>query len=156
MRDNLFARVQEAMPGATSPFLDTATRRYSYGDLDRISAALGHRLQALGVRKGDRVAAQVEKSPQAVFLYLACLRTGAVYLPLNTGYTLRELDYFFGDAEPRVIVCDPAKESEVDALAGTRAAVVTLPISHLCLAIPTISRRCSTPRAPPAAPRARC
>jgi malonyl-CoA/methylmalonyl-CoA synthetase len=126
MRDNLFARVQEAMPGATSPFLDTATRRYSYGDLDRISAALGHRLQALGVRKGDRVAAQIEKSPQAVFLYLACLRTGAVYLPLNTGYTLRELDYFFGDAEPRVIVCDPAKESAVGTLAGACTAVVTL------------------------------
>jgi malonyl-CoA/methylmalonyl-CoA synthetase len=125
MRGSLFARIQETMPGATSPFLDTATRRYTYGDLDRISAALGHCLQALGVQKGDRVAAQVEKSPQAVFLYLACLRIGAVYLPLNTGYTLRELDYFFGDAEPRVIVCDPAKASDIGGLAGARA-VVTL------------------------------
>jgi malonyl-CoA/methylmalonyl-CoA synthetase len=122
---NLFTHVQAAMPGPARPFLDTATRRYTYGDLDRRTAALGHRLQALGVRKGDRVAAQVEKSPPAVFLYLACLRIGAVYLPLNTGYTLRELDYFFTDAEPRVIVCDPARESEVAALAGA-AAVVTL------------------------------
>src|SRR5919106_11903 len=125
MRGSLFARIREAMPGATSPFLDTATRRYTYGDLDRISAVLGRRLQALGVQKGDRVAAQVEKSPQAVFLYLACLRIGAVYLPLNTGYTLRELDYFFGDAEPRVIVCDPAREPDVAGLGGARA-VVTL------------------------------
>jgi malonyl-CoA/methylmalonyl-CoA synthetase len=125
MRGSLFARIQEAMPGATSPFLDAAKRRYTYGDLDRISGALGHRLQALGVQKGDRIAAQVEKSPQAVFLYLACLRVGAVYLPLNTGYTLRELDYFFGDAEPRVIVCDPTKESDTGGLAGARA-VVTL------------------------------
>jgi malonyl-CoA/methylmalonyl-CoA synthetase len=125
MRGSLFARIQEEVPGATSSFLDTATRRYTYGDLDRISAALGRRLQALGVQKGDRVAAQVEKSPQAVFLYLACLRIGAAYLPLNTGYTLRELDYFFGDAEPRAIVCDPAKESDIGGLAGARA-VVTL------------------------------
>jgi malonyl-CoA/methylmalonyl-CoA synthetase len=125
MSDSLFARIRAAMPAPASPFLETATERYSYGDLDRLSAVLGHHLVALGVGKGDRVAVQVEKSPQAVFLYLACLRVGAVYLPLNTGYTLHELDYFFGDAEPRVIVCDPAKESQIRALAGARA-IVTL------------------------------
>jgi malonyl-CoA/methylmalonyl-CoA synthetase len=125
MNDSLFAHIRAAMPSPERPFLETAERRYSYRDLDRLSAALGQRLQALGVGKGDRVAVQVEKSPQAVFLYLACLRIGAVYLPLNTGYTLRELDYFFGDAEPRVIMCDPAKESDIGGLAGARA-VVTL------------------------------
>jgi malonyl-CoA/methylmalonyl-CoA synthetase len=125
MNQSLFAHIRAAMPDPKLPFLETAARRYSYGDLDRLSAALGHRLRALGVKKGDRVAVQVEKSPQAVFLYLACLRIGAVYLPLNTGYTLRELDYFFDDAEPRVIVCDPAKEREVGGLAGA-CAVVTL------------------------------
>jgi malonyl-CoA/methylmalonyl-CoA synthetase len=127
MNESLFAHVRAAMPEPRVPFLDTAAQRYSYGDLDRLSAALGRRLRALGVAKGDRVAVQVEKSPQAVFLYLACLRIGAVYLPLNTGYTLRELDYFFTDAEPRVIVCDPARERDVAGLAGARAAaVVTL------------------------------
>ncbi len=50
---------------------------------------------------------QAAKSPEAVFLYLACLRAGAVYLPLNTAYTLAELDYFFADAEPALIVCGP-------------------------------------------------
>jgi malonyl-CoA/methylmalonyl-CoA synthetase len=125
MNDSLLAHIRAAMPSPEPPFLDTPSRRYTYGDLDRLSAALGHRLQALGVERGDRVAVQVEKSPQAVFLYLACLRVGAVYLPLNTGYTLHELDYFFGDAEPRVIVCDPARESDVGGLAGVRA-VVTL------------------------------
>ncbi|HEY1876320.1 MAG TPA: malonyl-CoA synthase, partial [Rhizomicrobium sp.] len=54
---------------------------------------------------GDRVAVQVEKSPNAVCLYLACLRAGAVYLPLNTGYTPSELSYFVADAEPRLFVC---------------------------------------------------
>ena len=171
MNDNLYAHIRAAMPDAERPFLDTAARRYSYGDLDRLSAALGHRLRALGVGKGDRVAVQVEKSPQAVFLYLACLRIGAVYLPLNTGYTLRELDYFFGDAEPRAIVCDPAKESDVGGIAGARA-VVTLdadgegsliagatdarrPRSR-SRALPATSPRCSTRRAPPGAPRAPC
>ena len=123
MNGNLFAHIQASDLERT--FLETAAQRYTYGDLDRLSAAFGHRLRALGVAKGDRVAVQVEKSPQAVFLYLACLRIGAVYLPLNTGYTLRELEYFFGDAEPAVIVCDPAREADVAAIADGRP-VLTL------------------------------
>ncbi|HEX5079753.1 MAG TPA: malonyl-CoA synthase [Geminicoccaceae bacterium] len=125
MSESLFAHLRAATRDPERPFLETGTQRYGYGDLDRFSAAIGRRLRALGVEKGDRVAAQVEKSPQAVFLYLACLRIGAVYLPLNTGYTLRELDYFFGDAEPRVIVCDPSRESDIAGLASA-GAVLTL------------------------------
>ncbi len=84
-------------------------------------------LDALGVRPGDRVAVQVEKSPEALMLYLACLRTGAVYLPLNTAYTLAELDYFIGDAEPRLIVCAPgAKEGIAKHAADCGAEVETL------------------------------
>ncbi len=173
MSDSLFAQIRAAMPDPASAFLETGSRRYSYGDLDRLSTVLGHRLQALGVQKGDRVAVQVEKSPQAIFLYLACVRIGAVYLPLNTGYTLRELDYFFGDAEPRVIVCDPAKESDVSGPCrracgchrDTRCLRPRQPdrcrhrrdgIWHRSPARPTTSRPCSTPRAPPAAPRVPC
>ena len=66
-------------------------------------------LVARGVKPGDRVAAQAEKSVAALVLYLATVRAGAVYLPLNTAYTLHELDYFIGDAEPKLVVCDPAK-----------------------------------------------
>jgi malonyl-CoA/methylmalonyl-CoA synthetase len=65
-------------------------------------------LRARGVEPGDRVAVQVEKSLGNVALYLGALQVGAVYLPLNTGYTLAELDYFLNDAEPKVVVCDPA------------------------------------------------
>ena len=50
---------------------------------------------------------QVEKSPEALLLYLACVQAGAVFLPLNTAYTLAELAYFIGDAEPAVVVCSP-------------------------------------------------
>ena len=88
---------------------------------------LGGRLARLGVGPGDRVAVQVEKSVANLLLYLACLRRGAVYLPLNTAYTLAELDYFFGDAEPALIVCDPARRAEIAALGGAAVAqVVTL------------------------------
>ncbi len=98
--------------------------RLTYADLDERCARLAARLVRLGVRRGDRVAVQVEKSLANLLLYLACLRLGAVYLPLNTAYTLSELDYFFGDAEPALIVCDPARRAEVAALGGAAAAQV--------------------------------
>jgi malonyl-CoA/methylmalonyl-CoA synthetase len=79
-------------------------QRLSYGAMnrlvDRIAAALTHR----AVTPGDRVVAQVEKSPEAVALYLACLRIGAVFVPLNTAYTTAEVEYFLGDADPKVAV----------------------------------------------------
>lgn len=65
-----------------------------------------------GVTPGDRVAMQVEKSPEAIALYLASLQLGAVFLPLNTAYTGREMDYFIEDATPRVLVCSPAAAGE--------------------------------------------
>ncbi|MER8392862.1 malonyl-CoA synthase [Mesorhizobium sp. M1340] len=102
-------------------------RSISYGEMLARSAQLAHALSQLGVEAGDRVAVRVEKSPEAIFLYLACLRAGAIFLPLNTAYTLTELDYFFRDAEPRLVVCDPTRASEIGALAqASGAAVVTL------------------------------
>jgi malonyl-CoA/methylmalonyl-CoA synthetase len=98
--------------------------RLTYGELDERCARFAARLARLGVGRGDRVAAQIEKSVANILLYLACLRRGAVYLPLNTAYTLDELDYFFGDAEPALIVCDPAKRTTIEALSGAAAARV--------------------------------
>jgi malonyl-CoA/methylmalonyl-CoA synthetase len=98
--------------------LESDTRRLTYGDLNRETARLAGALTALGVGPGDRVAAQVEKSTANLLLYLATIRAGAVYLPLNTAYTLAELAYFIGDAEPALIVCDPAARTGVAALAG--------------------------------------
>src|SRR3954447_6187332 len=92
------------------PFLTTPEgRTVSYGDLEEGSAKIASVLRDLGVEPGDRVAVQVEKSPEAVLLYLACLRAGAVFLPLNTAYTPPEVAYFLGDAEPKIFVCDPAR-----------------------------------------------
>jgi malonyl-CoA/methylmalonyl-CoA synthetase len=101
-----------------------AGERLSYADLDERCARLAARLARLGVGPGDRVAVQVEKSVTNLSLYLACVRRGAVYLPLNTAYTQAELDYFFGDAEPALIVCDPGRQAEISALGGAAGARV--------------------------------
>src|SRR5712671_3747738 len=93
--------------------------------LDAASARIAHALIHAGCTPGDRVAAQVDKCWEALALYLACLRAGFVYLPLNTGYQKSELTYFFGDAEPRAIVGRP---ESAKALAAMRpeATVFTL------------------------------
>lgn len=92
-------------------------RRYRYTDALSISAQLAGALTELGVKQGDRVAVQVDKSPEAILLYLACLRIGGVYLPLNTGYTVDEVRYFLNDAEPALFVCRPRMAGEAQTLA---------------------------------------
>jgi len=82
-------------------------RRYSYADLEAQSARYANLLASLGLRIGDRVAAQIDKSAQAVFLYLGCLRAGVVYLPLNAAYQEKEIAFFLGDAQPSLAVCRP-------------------------------------------------
>ena len=93
-------------------------RRYSHADALAASARLAGALAALGVAPGDRVAVQVDKSPEAILLYLACLRIGGVFLPLNTGYTADEIRYFLADAEPALFVCRPAALDQARAVAG--------------------------------------
>ena len=77
-----------------------------YKDLEKESAKIANYLRDLGVKIGDRVSVQVQKSPEALYLYLACLRAGFVYHPLNVGYKEHELDFFFQNAEPSLVVCD--------------------------------------------------
>jgi malonyl-CoA/methylmalonyl-CoA synthetase len=120
MANHLFDRLFAAGdPGALA--IETTDRSYSYGDLVAETARLSAVLARLGVRPGDRVAVQVEKSAANLILYLAVLHAGAVFLPLNSGYTLAELAFFLGDAEPALIVCDPASRDGVAGIAtGTR------------------------------------
>jgi malonyl-CoA/methylmalonyl-CoA synthetase len=96
-----------------------------YDDLDVASARIAYALIDAGCRVGDRVAVQTEKCPQSLALYLACLRAGLVYLPLNTGYQKGELAFFFADAEPTVIVCRPDAEQTIAEL-RPQATVLTL------------------------------
>ena len=101
--------------------------RISYADLIARAGQMANVLVTRGVKPGDRVAAQTEKSVPALVLYLATVRAGAVYLPLNTAYTLNELDYFICDAEPSLVVCDPSKAEGIGAIAAkVKAKVETL------------------------------
>lgn len=117
--ENLYALFESRFPADRARrFIEIpGVRAWSYGDLETESGRIANRLRSLGVSPGDRVAVQVEKSPEALFLYLACLRIGAIYLPLNTAYKAGEIGYFLGDAEPRVFVCDPAHSVEAQGLA---------------------------------------
>lgn len=91
---------------------------FTYGDVASISARFAHAMAALGVGKGDRVAVQVEKSPENLCLYLACLRLGAIFLPLNTAYQKGEIRYFLEDAAPSLFVCRPEDQEPMAALAA--------------------------------------
>jgi len=101
---------------ATFAILPVDGRHYTYGDVDDVSGRFANVLVSLGVKPGDRVAVQVPKSIEAIMLYLAVVRAGAVFLPLNTGYTPAEIEYFLGNATPRIFVCDPKKRADYEAL----------------------------------------
>lgn len=97
---------------------DTDTE-WRYADVAEKSSRLANTLTALGVRVGDRVSVQVHKSPESLWLYLACLKAGFAYHPLNMAYTSSELEYFLGNAEPALVVCDPANEASIRRIAGS-------------------------------------
>jgi len=122
---NLFSRLFDDLTETNRLAIEKADgTRISYGDLIAQSGRVANVLVARGVKPGDRVAAQTEKSVEALVLYLATVRAGAVFLPLNTAYTLNELDYFIGDAEPSLVVCDPSKADGIAKLADKVGAKV--------------------------------
>ncbi|MGB3811078.1 MAG: malonyl-CoA synthase [Parvibaculum sp.] len=99
---------------------------WSFNELKAAVARYASLIAQLGLKRGDRVAVQVEKSPEALFLYLACLRGGFVFLPMNTAYRTDEVDYLVGNAEPALIVGDPARENELHEIASRHGAVQVL------------------------------
>jgi malonyl-CoA/methylmalonyl-CoA synthetase len=127
---NLYQAFDQLHPeNAQRELLSTVSgERWTYADADRVSARIANCLRQLGLAAGDRVTVQVEKTPQALALYLACLRAGLVYHPLNPAYTASELDYFIGNAEPGLIVCDSSAASTINTLAAVSGArpVLTL------------------------------
>src|SRR4051794_6169922 len=110
MKNNLFSVLVERIRNQSHPFIESADGRVlTYGDAFEAAGRLAGVLRSLGVKPGDRFAAQVEKSIEAILFYLACLKSGAVYLPLNTAYTPAELEYFIADAQPRVFIVAPER-----------------------------------------------
>jgi malonyl-CoA/methylmalonyl-CoA synthetase len=109
------------LPQAEAVALETpGGTHYTFAKLDHESARYASLYRALGLAPGERVAMQVDKSPQALFSYLGCLRAGLIYLPLNTAYRDLEIAYFLEDAEPKLVVCAPAVRDTVTRLAGER------------------------------------
>ena len=122
------------MPSATDPadwiecavrsqpdrmFLTTpAGRAVSYASLRRHSGRFAAALMRRGVATGDRVAVQVDKSVDSVLLYIACLRMGAVFVPINVALTANEVDHVFRDCEPRIAVVRPADVEMLEPLAA--------------------------------------
>src|ERR1700710_3087442 len=122
---NLFYRLFAGLDDPDRRAIETVDgQRISYGDLIARAGQIANVLAARGVKPGDRVAAQTEKSVPGLVLYLAAVRAGAVYLPLNTAYTLNELEYFISDAEPSLVVCDPSKAEGISAIAAKVGAKV--------------------------------
>lgn len=115
---NLYARFERVFEAnaARVAIRNADGTSLSFGDLARGAARYANALNALGVEPGDRVTMQVEKSIANVLLYLAVLKAGAVYQPLNTAYTAAEVSYFVEDAGPKLIVCDPSHQSAMRAL----------------------------------------
>ena len=122
---NLFAALRAAFPQDLQKWAveaigaDGASLFYSWADLDRGSARMANLLQSLQLPPASRIAVQVEKSVEALMLYLATLRSGHVFLPLNTAYQSAEIEYFVGNAEPAVVVCAPGNFGWVSKIAFT-------------------------------------
>src|SRR5579871_5696527 len=122
---NLFSRLFDGLDDPQRLAIETTDGKHiSYGDLIARAGQVANVLVDRGVKPGDRVAAQTEKSVTGLVLYLATVRAGAVYLPLNTAYTLNELEYFITDAEPSLVVCDPSKADGIKAIADKVGAKV--------------------------------
>ena len=106
---NLFSLIEANFPAdLNAPWLTTERGAvYSWNDLQQASAKIANLLTSLALPKGSRVAVHVEKSPEAFLLYLATLRAGLIFIPLNTAYHSAEMRHFIGDARPAVVVCSP-------------------------------------------------
>ncbi len=130
MSGDLYSRFQSSFSRfAERPLVESEGRIWTYGEIERLAGRLAARLAELGVKPGERVLVQTDKSVETLVLYFAATRAGAIYLPLNIDYTEAELEYFASDATPVLAVCRACR---------------------------TISPRFSTPPAPPASPRAQC
>ena len=119
MANHLFSALfPETHPRARTCLIRPDGAKLTYGVVRRLSARYAAALAQCGVKPGDRVAVQVEKSPEALLLYLGSVRAGAAFLPLNTAYTLSEIDYFVGDAKPSLVVVDPSRREGVAEIAA--------------------------------------
>ncbi|MCB2075373.1 MAG: AMP-binding protein, partial [Novosphingobium sp.] len=127
MANDLYSRFAKSFSGFSDKvFIEEESRSWTYGEVEREAGRLASRLQALGVAPGERLLVQTDKSVEALILYFACIRAGAIYLPLNVDYTEAELDYFVADAEPVLAVCRPQSVELFERIGKGTLAIRTL------------------------------
>ena len=127
MTNHLYDRVFGVHAASSKTFLYTDAGEISFAEFAAITNRIANTLVEAGVTPGDRVAVQADKSPMLLALYAATVKAGGVYLPLNTGYTAAELDYFIGDARPAVVVVrDNAAEAITPVAERCKARLMTL------------------------------
>ncbi|ASY61084.1 malonyl-CoA synthase [Sinorhizobium sp. CCBAU 05631] len=108
MANHLFDSICNSIKSPDAVFIETDDgTTWTYRDMLECSARIANAIVVCGVDPGDRVVVQVPKSAEALMLYLACVRAGAIYLPLNTAYTAVELEYFISDAAPKLVITSP-------------------------------------------------
>ena len=118
MSSNLYDILIAEVKNKDKTFLITEDEStVTYGDIDTLSARIAYQLSQLSIAKGDRLVAQVPKSVEALALYLGCLRSGVIFVPLNPAFTLTELQYYLENAEPKIVVCSSDNYAEITNLA---------------------------------------
>ncbi|MDE0978044.1 MAG: AMP-binding protein, partial [Arenicellales bacterium] len=129
MNQNLYLLLRQHFPADpdTAWLVLPDGRCLRYSDIDATTACYAGALHSLDIGHGDRVLAQIDKSPEALLLYLATLRLGAIYVPLNTAYTPTEVAYFLGDAQPGLFIARPDREATMsEAAQAAGATLLTL------------------------------
>ena len=119
MTNPLYDRLLKKHAGKTTPFLHLGNGgTVTYEQFLGLTARLAHVLTERGLRPGDRMAVQVQKSPEALALITGCIQAGIVFLPLNTGYTIDELSYFIENSEAGTVICDEASREGLAPIAA--------------------------------------
>ena len=115
----LFDQIFKSNETKEKIFLINDSKKLSYIEFHKVVNKISNYLIELALSPGDRVAVQAEKNIIQLALYVATIKAGGVYLPLNTGYTINELEYFFTDAKPKVIVIDDKVKSKIEDIVST-------------------------------------
>ena len=127
MSGDLYSRFAQSFARfADRTLIEAESHDWTYAEIERAAGRLAARLQELGVAPGERLLVQTAKSVEALILYVACARAGAIYLPLNVDYTESELEYFVADAGPVLAVCDPECTAVFGRIGGGHLSVRTL------------------------------
>ena len=115
---NLYLTYREGFPqDLKSPFLEYSNgSSIAYEELEEQSSQYANGFSDLGLQPGDRVSVQVDKSPEVIFIYLACLRSNLIFHPLNTAYKESELSFFLDDAKPSIFICQKEINDNISSL----------------------------------------